>query len=192
VFVDGVDVRSAKRRELRELRSGVGFVFQHFHLIPRLSAFRNVLLGAMGRVGNRCVFPATAPDDARREAMQCLDRVGLAAFAERRVDALSGGQQQRVAIARMLVQRPRIVLADEPVASLDPVAGVGVMELLGDIAAERRLTVIVALHQLDLALRFTQRIVGLGDGRVVLDRATERCLMTELDVVYSLSAPARS
>jgi phosphonate transport system ATP-binding protein len=88
----------------------------------------------------------------------------------------------------MLVQRPRIVLADEPVASLDPVAGVGVMELLGDVAAERGLTVIVALHQLDLALRFTHRIVGLRDGRVVLDRATECCPTTELDVVYSLPA----
>jgi phosphonate transport system ATP-binding protein len=185
IVLDGVDVRAASRRELRRLRLQVGFVFQRFQLIPRLSAFHNVLLGALGRAGTRCVFPATAPDEVRTEAMACLERVGLAELAGRRVDALSGGQQQRVAIARMLLQRPRLVFADEPVASLDPVAGTGVMELLRDIAMERRLTVLVALHQLDFAMRYTDRIVGLRDGRVVLDREAECCPTTELDLVYT-------
>lgn len=188
IVIDDVDVGSSGRRDLRRLRRDVGFVFQHFHLVPRLAAFHNVLHGAIGSQGARCLWPVTASDEARAEAMACLDRVGLAGFASRRVDTLSGGQQQRVAIARALLQKPRMILADEPVASLDPVAGVGVMELLSDIAAERNMTVIVALHQVDFALRFTGRIVGLQQGRVVLDRKTEACVEEELASVYALAA----
>lgn len=188
IAIDGVDVGDAGRGELRRLRRDVGFVFQHFHLVPRLTAFHNVLHGALGGRGARCLWPVTASDEVRSEAMACLDRVGLAGFANRRVDTLSGGQQQRVAIARALLQKPRMILADEPVASLDPVAGVGVMELLSDIAAERNMTVIVALHQVDFALRFTGRIVGLQQGRVVLDRKTQACVEDELDRVYALAA----
>jgi phosphonate transport system ATP-binding protein len=119
--------------------------------------------------------------------MDCLDRVGLADFAERRAGTLSGGQAQRVAIARLLMQQPTLILADEPVASLDPVAGVEVMELLADIAAERGLTVIAALHQLDYALRYTQRIVGLQDGRLTLDRPAATCDAEQLNEIYGSS-----
>lgn len=188
VLIDDVDVGHASRGELRRLRRDVGFVFQHFHLVPRLTAFHNVLHGALGSQGARCLWPVTASQEARSEAMACLDRVGLSGFASRRVDTLSGGQQQRVAIARALLQKPRMILADEPVASLDPVAGVGVMELLSDIAAERNMTVIVALHQVDFALRYTGRIVGLQQGRVVLDRNTKACAEDELARVYALAA----
>ncbi len=185
ITIAGAVVTGASRRALRAIRRDVGFVFQRFHLIPRLSAFHNVVHGAMGRHGNRCAWPATAPASVRTEAMECLARVGLADHAARRVDALCGGQQQRVAIARMLMQRPRIILADEPVASLDPVTAHTVMDLLCAIAAERGVTVIVALHQIDLALRYADRVVGLRNGRVEFDSLMAECDRDRLDAVYT-------
>lgn len=130
----------------------------------------------------------TCPGDVREEAMQCLDRVGLAGYANRRVDTLSGGQQQRVAIARMLIQRPRIVLADEPVASLDPKSANAVMELLCSIAAERDVTVVVALHQIELALRYADRVVGLRSGSLELDRPVASCDPDQLNPIFAESA----
>ena len=188
--IDGADVRAAGRSELRRIRADVGFVFQKYPLVSRVSAFHNVLHGAMGRQGARCLSPLSAPRDVRREAMECLDRVGLADLATQRAGTLSGGQQQRVAVARMLLQRPRLILADEPVASLDPVAGVEVMELLRDVATERGLTVIAALHQLDYAIRFTERIVGLHGGRLKLDRTSADCLAVDLVGIYDSKVPA--
>jgi phosphonate transport system ATP-binding protein len=182
--VNGVDVRRAGTRQLRGLRQQVGFVFQHFNLVERVSVFHNVVHGAIGREGSRCIVPAFCTGAVRAEAMECLDRVGLADLAGRRVDMLSGGQRQRVAIARTLMQKPRIVLADEPVASLDPSAGRDVMELLRSVAVERRLTVVAALHHVDFALTYTQRIVGLQAGQVVLDRSTGDCTVERLSAVY--------
>lgn len=117
--------------------------------------------------------------------MESLDRVGLAAVADRRVDTLSGGQQQRVAIARMLMQQPRVILADEPVASLDPASATAVMDLMCEIAAERGVTVVAALHQVDLALRYADRVVGLRDGRVDFDRAARECDAAQLGSIYA-------
>jgi phosphonate transport system ATP-binding protein len=182
--IDGAQVTGASKAQLRAIRKDVGFVFQKFHLVPRQSAFRNVTYGAIGRRGTRVVAPWLCPADVRSQAMAALERVGLAELACQRVDTLSGGQQQRVAIARMLLQQPKVILADEPVASLDPVSALGVMELLRDIAVERRLTVIAALHQVDYALAFTQRVVGLRAGRIALDRTTATCDAGDLRAVY--------
>lgn len=188
ITIDGTEVTGASRRKLREIRQDVGFVFQRFHLIPRLTSFHNVVHGAMGRHGSRCAWPVTAPGGVRRQAMECLDRVGLAAHANRRVDTLSGGQQQRVAIARMLMQQPRVILADEPVASLDPASANTVMDLLGTIAAERGVTVVVALHQIELALRYADRVVGLRNGVVEFDRLSRDCEAAQIDSIYAQSA----
>lgn len=185
ITIGGTAVTGASRQALREVRREVGFVFQRFHLIPRLTAFHNVIHGAMGRHGTRCAWPATAPRALRSQAMDCLDRVGLSAYADRRVDTLSGGQQQRVAIARMLMQKPRFILADEPVASLDPASASSVMDLLCAIAAERDVTVIVALHQIELALRFADRVVGLRNGIVEFDRSARDCDAAQLDSIYA-------
>lgn len=185
ITIGGTEVTGASTRKLREIRQDVGFVFQRFHLIPRLTAFHNVVHGAMGRHGSRCAWPLTAPTGVRRHAMECLDRVGLAEYAGRRVDTLSGGQQQRVAIARMLMQRPRVILADEPVASLDPASAKSVMDLMGSIAAESGVTVVVALHQIDLALRYADRVVGLRKGVVDLDRSARDCDAAQLDSIYA-------
>lgn len=178
-------VTGASRRSLRDIRRDVGFVFQGFHLIPRLTAFHNVVQGAMGRRGARCAWPITSPGEVRLDAIGCLERVGLGGYVNRRVDTLSGGQQQRVAIARMLMQKPRIILADEPVASLDPASANTVMELLCSIAAERDVTVVMALHQIDLALRYADRVVGLRNGVLELDRPVASCDPAQLNPIYA-------
>ncbi|MGH8998609.1 MAG: phosphonate ABC transporter ATP-binding protein [Acidimicrobiia bacterium] len=188
VHLDGREVTGAGRGELRRIRAGVGFVFQRFHLVPRLSAFHNVIHGAMGREGVRAWWPLLSRAEVRDEAVACLGRVGLAAQATRRVDTLSGGQAQRVAVARMLMQRPRVILADEPVASLDPAAATGLMELLRSVAAESHLTVVSALHQLDYARRYTDRVVGLRGGSVCLDEPAAGCGAAHLEALYAGSA----
>ncbi|MFA5707480.1 phosphonate ABC transporter ATP-binding protein [Mycolicibacterium sp.] len=183
-----VDVTAASRRTLRAVRRDVGFVFQRFHLVGRLSAFDNVVHGAMGRRGLRCAWPLLAVQEVRDEALQALERVGLADLADRRVESLSGGQQQRVAIARMLMQRPRLILADEPVASLDPASAISAMDLLRSIAADSGVTVIMAMHHVDLALRYSDRIVGLRGGAIELDQPSGSCDPAQLNAVYAASA----
>lgn len=179
------DVRAARPRELRDLRRRTGFVLQHLSLVGRLSAFDNVQQGALGRSGLRGWAPPLTRGSERVEAMRCLDRVGMASFASRRVDRLSGGQRQRVCMARMLMQRPTLVLADEPVASLDPAAGRDAMSLLRAIARDEGMTVIVALHQPELAAAYTDRIVGLEGGAVSLDRRASGCDAAALEHLYS-------
>jgi phosphonate transport system ATP-binding protein len=187
IAISGTEVTGASRPALRAVRRDVGFVFQRYHLIPRLTAFHNVVHGAMGRHGSRCSWPSTSPGDVRQEAMQCLERVGVAAFADRRVDTLSGGQQQRVAIARMLMQRPRVILADEPVASLDPASANAVLDLMCSIAAERGVTVIMALHQIELALRYADRVIGLRNGTLDFDQPAGDCDETQLNPIFAES-----
>jgi phosphonate transport system ATP-binding protein len=184
IEVLGHDLGTAGRRELRQLRRDVGFVFQQFNIVGRLSALENVLSGALGRLRGPRYGVLTYPASLRRAALEQLDRVGLADRAFQRTDTLSGGQQQRVAIARTLMQQPRIVLADEPVASLDPEISGQVMEVLFRVTSEDRLTVVTSLHQVELALGWAQRMVGLRDGRVVLDRDANGLTTDEVMTVY--------
>jgi phosphonate transport system ATP-binding protein len=172
VEVLGCDVVAANGAALRDIRRRIGFVFQQFELVGRLSVVENVLSGALGRVRGPRFGPLTYSLALRREALEHLDRVGLADRAFQRSSTLSGGQQQRVAIARALMQRPGLILADEPVASLDPETAGQVMDLLFRISREDHLTVVASLHQVDLALQWTQRLIGLRDGRVVMDGPT--------------------
>jgi len=170
VRVMGVEVSSASPRALRGVRRRVGFVFQQFGLVGRATCLENVMSGALGRLRGPRYGVWSYPRSLRREAFDHLERVGLAPQAYQRADTLSGGQMQRVAIARTLMQQPRLLLADEPVASLDPESSAQVLELLLRVAIEEQMTVIVTLHQVELALGWAHRIVGLRDGRVVLDR----------------------
>ncbi|RXJ02467.1 phosphonate ABC transporter ATP-binding protein [Anaerobacillus alkaliphilus] len=170
IFIDKTNIIGLSQGQLRPIRKKVGMVFQHFHLINNLSVFQNVLFGALGSV--KYSFQAFAPvasPELREKAMECLHRVGLSHLAKRRADQLSGGQQQRVAIARMLLQDPEVVLADEPIASLDPKAGREVMDLLWDVVEERGLSVISILHQMDIAKEYGDRIIALKSGNVVMD-----------------------
>jgi len=186
ISIGGEEITHLRGRGLRKVRRKVGMVSQRFDLVENLRVFHNVLLGSLGRGGVRRWHPAVAPEGERRRVMECLARVGLEGLAKRRADALSGGQRQRVAIARMLMQDPELILADEPVASLDPKAGRGVMDLLWEISAERRMTMVCALHQLALALEYSERVLALRDGSVVLDRPTAGVDRAELERLYEV------
>lgn len=184
VSVLDVNVGEARGAELRALRRRVGFVFQQFNLVLRGSVIDNVLTGALGRVRGPRYGCVTYSKALRAEAAEHLERVGLGDRLFQRAGTLSGGQQQRVGIARMLMQRPELVLADEPVASLDPEASRSVMDLLTRICREDNLTVICSLHQLDLALDYSTRIVGLRNGMKVLDRLSAEIDSDEAMKVY--------
>ena len=184
VSVLGVNVSNARGAELRALRRRVGFVFQQFNLVLRASVLDNVLTGALGRIRGPRYGSTTYSKALRKEAAEHLDRVGLGDRLFQRAGTLSGGQQQRVGIARMLMQRPELVLADEPVASLDPEASRSVMDLLTTVCREDNLTVICSLHQLDLALDYSTRIIGLRHGVKVLDRVSSEIDSEEAMLVY--------
>ncbi len=169
VLVDGERLTRATGETRRRLIARIGFVFQQFNLIKRLSVLDNVLVGRLSHVPEVPSLFGVFPKRDRALADAVLARVGLAELASRRADTLSGGQQQRVAIARALVQEPRIILADEPMASLDPALSRSIMDLLRAINEEDGITVVTTLHVMDLALAYGQRVVGLRDGRVVYD-----------------------
>ncbi|WP_435080717.1 phosphonate ABC transporter ATP-binding protein [Clavibacter michiganensis] len=186
------DVASLGQQDLRALRGRVAMIFQQFELVPSLTVLENVLTGALGRLRGPRLGIWTYPRAARTEALGHLDRVGLLEKAYERADQLSGGQQQRVAIARALMQRPEILLADEPVASLDPESSEQVMRLIREIAADDGLTVVCSLHQVDLALGWGDRIVGLRHGEVVLDTPTAGIGKAEVMEIYGRVASTTS
>lgn len=155
--------------KVREARIRIGFIFQQFNLVGRLSLFSNVALGSLGRIDFWRGLLGQWPEETKAAAMAALARVGVAEYAAQRANTLSGGQQQRGAIARALVQKAKIILADEPVASLDPVSARKVMEILTDLNAKDGLTVVVTLHQVDYALRYCRRVVALKAGKIVYD-----------------------
>ncbi len=172
-------------RELAMARREVGLIFQQFNLIRRLSALDNVLAGRLGNVPTWRVMLRRFPHRDRQLALAALDRVGMLSYALQRADSLSGGQQQRVAIARALAQQSCFVLADEPVASLDPESAKSVLSILREIARERVIAVLVSLHQVDLALQFADRVIGLRAGRVIADRSADLFVEADRRMVFS-------
>lgn len=185
ITVLGQRIEKAGDSDLRKIRRRIGFIFQNFHLVGPMSVLENVCTGKLGALKGPRLSLMMYPRAVRVEAMEQLERVGLADRAFQRADTLSGGQQQRVGIARALIQQPDILLADEPVASLDPVSSAQVIELIGRISREENLTVICSLHQVELALAFSDRVIGLQAGRVVLDRATASIDHGEALQIYS-------
>ena len=169
VTIDGVSVRHAKPKQLREIRSRIGMIFQTFNLVNRTTVLNNVLMGRLHDAGTlRSLLAWYKPKDVEI-AMQALERVGIVEKAYVRASNLSGGQQQRVGIARALAQQPKIILADEPVASLDPPTSHVVMRDLQRINRELNMTTIVNLHFLDLAKVYGERIIGMRAGELVYD-----------------------
>ncbi|WP_372675386.1 MULTISPECIES: phosphonate ABC transporter ATP-binding protein [Rhodobacterales] len=187
IHIHGEQLSTARGRKLRQIRRSMGYVFQQFNLVPQLSAFQNVLLGAMGRhkMGLLSCLSLTAPVEERARALHCLERVGMADRALHRPSELSGGQQQRVAIARMLMQAPRVVVADEPIASLDPKAGREVLDLLWRIVREEGLTMLCTLHHLELAQEYADRILGMKAGRIEIDAAVADTDTDQLNALYA-------
>ena len=184
VEVLGEDVPRLRGRRLRQLRSRVGFIFQQFELVASLTVLENVLTGSLAGLRGPRLGLWSYPRSLRVRALGHLDRVGLLDRAYQRADTLSGGQQQRVAIARALMQDPSVLLADEPVASLDPESSDQVMALIREIAADQGLTVVCSLHQVDLAISWADRIVGLRHGRVMLDLPTRGLTKSQVMEIY--------
>lgn len=163
----GTDICAAKGGELREIRSRIGMIFQHFNLVKRLSVLNNVLSGRLGRTRTwkSLLYRFDSSDVA--DAYEALRKTGIEEQARKRADELSGGQQQRVGIARALMQNPLMVLADEPVASLDPVLAHTILGYLEKMNREQNITVICSLHYLDLVQRYATRVIGLKSGEIV-------------------------
>ncbi len=188
VLIDGSAVGGLDAEGLRQARMACGMIFQHANLVRRRNVLANVATGALGR--HRTVASAFGllPRCELDAAVGFLKEVGLVDFARQRAGTLSGGQQQRVAIARALAQRPRLLLADEPVASLDPESAREIMALLRRLATEDGLAVLTVLHQPDLALAYADRIIGLKDGEVVFDGSPSEISAPMVDLLYQRHA----
>ncbi len=167
VHIFGQEVTALKGRDLRRLRSRIAMIFQQFNLVKRHTVMANVLSGGLGRARLLPSLMMSFPQVERERAIAALDRVGLPGRGESRADALSGGQQQRVAIARALMQRPKLILADEPVASLDPALRHSIMRHIEALNREEGMTVVCSLHDIDLVTRYASRLIALRDGELV-------------------------
>ncbi len=166
---EGRDLVKLSGSELRRARSRIGMVFQEYNLVERLSVMENLLTGCLGKTPAwKALLRKFEPVDIRR-AWEMLEVVGLTGFANARADSLSGGQRQRVGISRAVMQQPALLLADEPTSSLDPKTSVEIMELLARIAQDRSIPVVINMHDVELAKRFANRIIGMAGGRVVYD-----------------------
>jgi len=165
----GQDLAKLRGAALRVARRRIGMVFQEYNLVERLSAIENVLCGRLGYVPPWRAWLRKFPREDVDMAFDLLEAVGLADRARQRADALSGGQRQRIGIARALMQRPDLLLADEPTSSLDPKTSVEIMELMSDLCGRHRIPVIVNIHNVELAKRFAQRMIGMAQGEVVFD-----------------------
>lgn len=190
IEIDGNCVQQCGRvhRDIRRVRAKVGFIFQQFNLVDRLPVMVNVLVGLLHRMPWwRSLFRIFNAQE-RAQALDALQRVGIAECHAQRASTLSGGQQQRAAIARALVQGAKVVLADEPIASLDPESSRKVMEILARINREDRCTVIVSLHQVEMALKYCPRVIALHQGRVVFDGAASLLTPALLRELYGVQA----
>jgi len=169
IIWNGVDVTSANQSELRLIRRKIGMVFQHFNLVERSQVITNVLSGRLGYINPALSLINRFPESDTEAALKQLERVEIADQAYKRADELSGGQQQRVGIARAMVQEPEMILADEPVASLDPVLAHSIMQYLEKINQEDGVTVLCSLHFLDLVHRYADRAIALNEGKLMFD-----------------------
>jgi phosphonate transport system ATP-binding protein len=184
ILFEGADLAKLARGELRNARRHIGMVFQEYNLVERLTVMENLLSGRLGYVSAWRAWRRKFPPEDIRRAYELLDVVGLAGFALQRADALSGGQRQRVGIARAVMQEPTLLLADEPTSSLDPKTSVEIMELLAGIANSRGIPVLVNMHDVELARRFADRIVGMKDGGIVFDGPPAELTDAVLTTIY--------
>ena len=184
IWFDGQDVARLSGRALRTVRRRIGMVFQEYNLVERLTVMENLLSGRLGYVPAFQAWLRRFPRADIERAFELLDEVGLAGHAQQRADSLSGGQRQRVGIARALMQQPGLILADEPTSSLDPKTAVEIMELLREAGAHHRIPVLINMHDVELARRFADRMIGLAGGEVVFDGAPAALTDVELRRIY--------
>jgi phosphonate transport system ATP-binding protein len=169
ILLDGQNVVGLRGKALREARRRIGMVFQEFNLVERLTVIENLLCGRLGYVHPFAAWMRRFPEEDVARAYELLDIVGLKEFAMQRADELSGGQRQRVGIARAVMQKPRILLADEPTSSLDPKTSVEIMELMIQLAGQHDIPVVVNIHDVNLGRRFAERVVGMSGGSIIFD-----------------------
>src|ERR1700741_2413014 len=192
IVFDGVDVTALEGRELRKWRARSAMIFQQFNLIGRLDVLTNVLMGRLATVSPARALLKLWPDADKAIALAALEEFDIASLAVQRADQLSGGQQQRVAIARALVQEPDIILADEPIASLDPHNTKVVMDALKRINRDFGITVLCNLHSLELARSYCDRLIGMAAGKVVFEGTPEELTNSEAGRLYGLDSDARA
>ena len=187
VRLDGQSVSGQRGRDLRQLRRKVGMIFQNYNLVYSLSVLQNVLHGRLGYMGGvKGVFGLYSEED-KQETLDLLAELGLEDFAYQRAGDLSGGQKQRVGIARAIIQQPKLLLCDEPIASLDPSSAKTIMDLLQDMSRRRNIACMVNLHQLNVALKYSTRILGLSKGEIVFDGPPEALDDATIERIYGTS-----
>ena len=187
LVVNGKDISAAKGKELRSIRKNIGMIFQSFNLVKRSSVYKNVLSGRVGYHSTfECIFSLYSKEE-KMLALQSLDKLGILDKAFVRADQLSGGQMQRVALARALTQQPSLILADEPVASLDPITTLSVMDDFKRINQEEKITIVANMHHVDLALKYATRIIGIRAGEIVFDGKPEEVTEEALIKIYGRS-----
>lgn len=184
VYVSGENITMLSGAALRKARRKIGMVFQEFNLVERLSVMENVLSGRLGYVAPWRAWLRKYPQDEINRAFELLDAVGLLEFAQQRADSLSGGQRQRVGIARAIIQEPHVLLADEPTSSLDPKTSVEIMELLLELSEARGIPLVINIHDVDLAKRYTSRVIGLSGGGIVYDGSPDELSNDHLKMIY--------
>ncbi len=190
--VNGVDVSSLSGKSLRRFRRGIGMVFQSFNLVTRTTVIKNVLSACVPDMPFWRVLLGAFRKEDKIKALESLDKVGILDKAYMRADQLSGGQQQRVALARTLTQGPQIILADEPVAALDPVTAKQVMQDFVRINQEMGISILLNIHHVELALEYADRIIGIRAGRIVYDGPSANVDQTVLDAIYGDDSPAEA
>ena len=184
ITFNGRETLSMRGKKLRQMRTDIGMIFQHYNLVDRLSVFENVLHGLLGYKNSIQGILSLYSEAEKQRALDIISELGIGEQVYKRCDELSGGQKQRVGIARALIQDPKIILCDEPIASLDPNSSRIIMEYLKRISIERGITIIVNLHQLDVAKRYADRIIGLNDGTVVYNDSPEEVQTEVVSRIY--------
>lgn len=187
VIFDGQDITNIGKRELRKVRTKTGMIFQHYNLVDRLSVVANILHGRLGHKSTLSGVAGYYTEREKENAFHIIDKLGLTEQAYKSCNELSGGQKQRVGIARALMQEPKLLLCDEPIASLDPSSSKIIMDHLIDINRTMNITVILNLHQVDVAMKYAQRIVGITAGRVVYDGPSDQLDKKMIHEIYQSS-----
>lgn len=184
IVFDGHNVVKAGKKEIRQIRKKIGMVFQHYNLVYRLSVVENVLHGRLGHKLGITGAMGHYTEQEKEQAFQILEKLNLVEQAYKRCDELSGGQKQRVGIGRAIMQTPRLLLCDEPIASLDPSSSKIIMDHLCDISRTMKLTCVLNLHQVDVALRYSDRIIGLASGKVIYDGPPDKLEKSTIYEIY--------
>lgn len=184
VYISGENITELRGKALRRARRKIGMVFQEFNLVERLSVMENVLSGRLGYVSPWRAWLRKYPQQDITRAFELLEAIGLIDFSRQRADSLSGGQRQRVGIARAVMQEPHVLLADEPTSSLDPKTSVEIMELLVSLSEARNIPLIINIHDVELAKRFTSRVIGLSKGGIVYDGSPAELTNEHLKEIY--------